>query len=389
MKRLCAAVGVLAVGCSPGLASASTALILGGAGRYADLTDEELANALGGYFAGYDHRVNVPFAGTDDFGESIDAAADSMYDAVYSTPGKKTIGGVSQTAPAIAEVLRRLENDADAPPPSELDAAMYGAPSPFFFRLSGVDYQPLPETPYNLLIVRAEYDGVADFPDNPFNLLAVVNAYMGYNQLHYQAAFTDISQVPEEYITKTENAKGGTTTTVLIPTKVLPVLKPFADAGMSDQTVAYLDKILRPLIDSAYDRPEGGAAEAEVSQSDRRSVAVAAEAVTDVDAVDDDSDQDDSNQDGAATDDAAIDDAAIDDGGGGKADAGKADESAPRAGKHAKPDDDTPGERESRQTTKKSAGNDVQRGKHARDDRDDKRAASDTDGKAAASDTAA
>ncbi len=207
---------------------------------------------------------------------------------------------------------------------------------------------------------------------------------MGYNQLHYQAAFTDISQVPEEYITKTENAKGGTTTTVLIPTKVLPVLKPFADAGMSDQTVAYLDKILRPLIDSAYDRPEGGAAEAEVSQSNRRSVAVAAEAVTVVDAVDDDSDQDDSNQDGAATDDAAIDD-----GGGGKADAGKADESAPRAGKHAKPDDDTPGERESRQTTKKSAGNDVQRGKHARDDRDDKRAASDTDGKAAASDTAA
>jgi hypothetical protein len=355
-------------------------LILGGAGRYADLTDEELANALGGYFADYDHRVNVPFAGTDDFGESIDAAADSMYDAVYSTPGRKTIGGVSQTAPAIAEVLRRLENDADAPPPSELDAAMYGAPSPFFFRLSGVDYQPLPETPYNLLIVTAEYDGVADFPDNPFNLLAVVNAYMGYNQLHYQAAFTDISQVPEEYITKTENAKGGTTTTVLIPTKVLPVLKPFADAGMSDETVAYLDKILRPLIDSAYDRPEGSAAEAEVSQSDRRSVAVVAEADTGLDADDDESDEDD-----AATDDAGED----------KADAGKADASVPRVGKHAKPDDNTSGDPETRQTSRQSAGDDVQRGKHAkdekddRDERDDKRAVSDSDGKAAASDAAA
>lgn len=376
MKRLCAAVGVLAVGCAPGLASASTALILGGAGRYADLTDEELANALGGYFADYDHRVNVPFAGTDDFGQSIDAAADSMYDAVYSTPGKKTIGGVSQTAPAIAEVLRRLENDADAPPPSDLDAAMYGAPSPFFFRLSGVDYQPLPETPYNLLIVKAEYDGVADFPDNPFNLLAVVNAYMGYNQLHYQAAFTDISQVPEEYITRVENSKGGTTTTVLIPTEVLPLLKPLADAGMSDETVAYLDNILRPLIDSAYHRPEAiETAEAEVSQQNQRSLAVVAEAETDGGGFG-------AEEDGADKDN-------VDD---------ETDESAPRVGKHAKADDDTAVARETRQTTKESADADAQRGKHAKhdnddrddnEDKDDKPAGNDSDGEAGASDAAA
>lgn len=347
MKRLCAAVGVLAVGCAPGIASASTALILGGAGRYADLTDEELADALGGYFADYDHRVNVPFAGTDDFGESIDAAADSMYDAVYSTPGKKTIGGVSQTAPAIAEVLRRLENDSDAPPPSELDAAMYGAPSPFFYRLSGVEYQPLPETAYNLLVVKAEYDGIADFPDNPFNLLAVVNAYMGYNQLHYPAAFTDISQVPKEYITTTTNSKGGTTTTVLIPTEVLPLLKPFADKGMSDETVAYLDKILRPLIDSAYNRPEGDTAELDVPQSDRRSLAAVAEVET-ADAAE-----------GSSGDATTEDDA---------------DEDTPRVGKHAKPDETTSDDDgEIRQTTKKSAGGDAQRGKHAKEDTGDER----------------
>lgn len=352
MKRLCAAVGVLAVGCAPGIASASTALILGGAGRYADLTDEELADALGGYFADYDHRVNVPFAGTDDFGESIDAAADSMYDAVYSTPGKKTIGGVSQTAPAIAEVLRRLENDSDAPPPTELDAAMYGAPSPFFYRLSGVEYQPLPETAYNLLVVKAEYDGIADFPDNPFNLLAVVNAYMGYNQLHYPAAFSDISQVPKEYITTTTNSKGGTTTTVLIPTEVLPLLKPFADKGMSDETVAYLDKILRPLIDSAYNRPEGDAAEADVPQSDRRNLAVVAEVET-ADAAEDDS------HDAAAEDDP--------------------DEDTPRVGKHAKPDDTTSDDQgEIRQTTKTSAGGDAQRGRHAKVDAGDERDEVDT-----------
>ncbi len=354
MKRLWAAVGVVAVGCSPGIASASTALILGGAGRYADLTDEELAEALGGYFADYDSRVNVPFAGTDDFGESIDAATDSMYDAVYSTPGKKTIGGVSQTAPAIAEVLRRLADDPDAPPPSELDAAMYGAPSPFFFHLSGVEYQPLPETPYNLLVVTAEYDGVADFPDNPFNLLAVVNAFMGYNQLHYPAAFTDISQVPQEYITTTTNSKGGTTTTVLIPTPVLPLLKPLADMGVSDETVAYLDKILRPLVDSAYHRPEPDAPHAEAAQADWRSTP----AVTEVDS---DGGRDSTIDSPTLTDDT---DAGED---------GEMDEDDAQGGKHAKDDEDDTAVTDDTADTSDTDG--AQRGKHAKADKD----ADDTD----------
>jgi hypothetical protein len=386
------------VGCAPGIASASTALIMGGAGRYADLTDEELADALGGYFADYDSRVNVSFAGTDDFGESIDAAADSMYDAVYSTPGKKTIGGVSQTAPAIAEVLRRLENDPDAPSPDELDAAMYGAPSPFFYRLSGVEYQPLPETPYNLLVVTAEYDGVADFPDNPFNLLAVVNAYMGYNQLHYQAAFSDISQVPEEYITTKTNSKGGTTTTILIPTRVLPLLKPLSDWGVSDDTVAYLDKILRPLVDSAYDRHRE-AAESEASESNLRSVSLVA-----------DEDTEDADQDDEATDTQSLshdtevkadadkpedkpeaeNSADADD----KAEVKKADTEAPSEGRHAKKDaveDDAPrGKHAKKDSVEDDKKDDAPRGKHAKDDKDGKSSADKSGGEnAGASDAAA
>ncbi|MDG4668749.1 PE-PPE domain-containing protein [Mycobacterium sp. 236(2023)] len=385
MKRLCAAVGVVAVGCAaPGIASASTALILGGAGRYADLTDEELADALGGYFADYDQRVNVPFAGTDDFGESIDAAADSMYEAVYSTPGKKTIGGVSQTAPAIAEVLRRLENDPDAPPPDELDAAMYGAPSPFFYRLSGVEYQPLPETPYNLLVVTAEYDGIADFPDNPFNLLAVVNAVMGYNQLHYPAAFTDISQVPEEYITTTTNSKGGTTTTVLIPTRVLPLLKPLSDVGVSDDAVAYLDKILRPLVDSAYHRPERQSAEPEAVESDRRTLSLVAqtesEAETEAESEDNASQSlsSDTEPDGEAAADADTTDD-VSTGRHAKKDA------APR-GKHAKADADDKADADADTEGKV----DTQRGKHAKADKDDNDDKDDSGSeKAGASDAAA
>ncbi|QZT65111.1 PE-PPE domain-containing protein [Mycolicibacterium austroafricanum] len=254
MKRLFVLFGVLVVGFSPGVANAATALIVGGKGRYAELTDEEMATAFGGYFAGYDDRISVPFPGSANFGYSVQVGADNLYDAVYATPGRKTIGGVSQGAPAVDEVLRRLMDDPDPPAPEELDAVMYAYPSPILFRYGGMEYRPLPETPYDILIVKAEYDGIADWPDNPANLLAVVNALMGAGQLHVPAAFTDLSDVPSEYITTTTNQKGGTTTSILIPTRILPLLKPLADKG-SDDAVRSLDSILRPIVDSAYDRP--------------------------------------------------------------------------------------------------------------------------------------
>lgn len=116
-------------------------------------------------------------------------------------------------------------------------------------------YQPLPVTQYDLKVVVAQYDGIADAPDNWLNLLAVANAYMGAKQFHTSAAFTsDLSQVPEQDITVVKNIAGGTTTTYVVPTAVLPLLKPLIDKGIPASEIEALDKFLRPIIDSAYVR---------------------------------------------------------------------------------------------------------------------------------------
>jgi hypothetical protein len=261
MNRLFVLVGAVVVAFSPGVANGATALLVGGKGNYAELSDEEMATAFGGYFADYT-RVNVPFPGLpDQFGYSIEVGADNLYEAVYSTPGPKTIGGVSEGAPTIDEVLRRLMNDINnptpgktPPSPSELNAMVYGYPNRLSFIFGGVEYQPFPVTPYAVVVVSAEYDGIADFPDNWFNLLAVVNAVMGAEQLHVAAAFTDVANVPTRYSIVT-NSLGGTTTTILIPTPLLPLLTPLAGWGFAPEFVAFMDSLLRPIIDSAYNRP--------------------------------------------------------------------------------------------------------------------------------------
>ncbi|AFM17374.1 PE-PPE domain-containing protein [Mycolicibacterium chubuense NBB4] len=263
MKRLCIFVGAMVLGVSPGVAQATngaTALLVGGKGGYAQLTEEEMSTAFGGYFADYDKRVGVPIPGTD-LRSAITVGADNLYADIYSTPGPKTIGGVSQGAPAIPVVLVRLMNDMNNPasahypgvPADQLNVAVYGFPSRRWFGF--VPYTPFPQTPYDVLIVFAQYDGIADFPNNPFNLLAVTNALMGADQLHVKDAYYDIRNLPTDY-TLVTNSLGGTTTTIMIPTPVLPLLQPMLDKGADPAKVAQLDALLRPMIDRAYKRPQ-------------------------------------------------------------------------------------------------------------------------------------
>ena len=271
MNRTFTVIGTAVLGLSSGLgfnpgvaAAASTALIVGGKGTYAHLTDEQIATAFGGYFANYDTRVSVDFPGSDNFKQSVQIGATNLYADVYAAyaadpNGYITIGGVSEGAPAATAVLQSLSNDLDnsppgvtVPDPQHLNAAVYGYPSKAL-RL-GTNFQPFPETPYDLLFVFAEYDGIADFPDNPFNLLADVNAALGADQLHVDGAFYDIRSKPTDY-TAVTNSLGGTTTTIMIPTPVLPLLEPMQKAGASPQTIAKLDSVLRPIIDNAYKRP--------------------------------------------------------------------------------------------------------------------------------------
>lgn len=255
MKRLVILLGLCLLAVSPATAQAATALLVGGAGKYHVLTDEEMATAMGGYFADYT-RVNVAFPGqVNRFKHSVDVGTENLYAAVYATPGPTTIGSVSAGSPVVYNVLRMLDQDPNPPSPTELDAAVYGGISPRWYRGTGVKYQPLPETQYNLKVVAAEYDGIADFPDNPFNGLAVMNAVMGGFLLHVPMAYYDISQVPADHITVSPpNSRGGVTTTILIPTPVLPLLQPMLDKGADPDKIAELDAKLRPIVDRAYKR---------------------------------------------------------------------------------------------------------------------------------------
>lgn len=276
MKRFVILLALSLLAISPATAHATTALLVGGAGKYHVLTDEDMATAMGGYFADYT-RVNVAFPGqVNRFKYSVDVGTANLYDAVYATAGPKTIGSVSAGSPVVYNVLRMLDQDPNPPAPEELNAAVYGGISARWYRGTGVRYQPPPETQYDLTVVKAEYDGIADWPDNPFNGLAAVNAVMGALLMHVPMAYYDISQVPADHITVSEpNSRGGVTTSILIPTPVLPLLQPMLKKGADPDRIAELDAKLRPIVDRAYTRNQTTAdttvaAEASDRQEPRR-----------------------------------------------------------------------------------------------------------------------
>ena len=274
MNRFVTVLGAVVLGCSPGYGffaqgnaeAAATALIVGGKDEYAHLTEEQMSAAFGGYFAGYDSRVSIDFPGSNDFTGSVEVGAANLYRDLYATyatdpDGFITIGGVSEGAPSVTAVLQRLAEDLENPPPGvtvpdpeHLNAAVYGYPSKAL--RAGTGFEPFPVTPYDLIFVFAEYDFIADFPDNPFNTLAVVNAVMGGVLLHVAGSEFPILSEPTEWVSVT-NTLGGTTTTIMIPATVLPLLAPLQNAGVSPEAIARLDARLRPRIDRAYRRPAG------------------------------------------------------------------------------------------------------------------------------------
>ncbi|KGI68241.1 hypothetical protein MJO55_13235 [Mycolicibacterium rufum] len=164
MNRFWIAVGAVllgaapAAGLCPGTAGAtSTALLVGGHGAHAQLTEEEMSTALGGYFARYDTRIGVPFVDTGDYSTKLAVSADALYAAVYDTTGFRTIGGVSEGAPAVSLVLNRLMYDRAhpetghvAPDPSEMNVAVYGYVSRMMFSAAAAAtclFPSLPTTP--------------------------------------------------------------------------------------------------------------------------------------------------------------------------------------------------------------------------------------------------
>lgn len=271
-----------------GLQLTTTVLAMGGLG-YETMDTDLMARVLGGKYANEEKLVGLPWPGemapwngTLTLEQSVAVGLENMDAAIRDTPGPKIVAGASGTTLVVDEEMRRLADDPNAPPADELSFVVLGdANRGVFKQLRGLtipflDYKVpgLPVTKYDVLVVAGEYDGIGDWPDRPWNLLAVVNALAGsgllqqivpqdivdklglegFGSVHYDAMFADLTQVPKKNISTTVNAAGGVTTTYLVPTNDLPILRPLKTLGVAQDIIDPLEKMLRPIVDSAYVR---------------------------------------------------------------------------------------------------------------------------------------
>ena len=113
--------------------------------------------------------------------------------------------------------------------------------------------RPPSDSAYDTVVVVGEYDVTADFPDRPWNLLALANGILGFDYTHGASSLSSPSEVPPQNIKVTTNAQGGTTTTYLWPSPVLPMLRPLTGV-LPESVIDAVNSVLKPIVDRAYSR---------------------------------------------------------------------------------------------------------------------------------------
>jgi hypothetical protein len=129
--------------------------------------------------------------------------------------------------------------------------------------LTGGATQAPPETPYNVTVIKLQYDGIASWPDRPWHLLADLNALVGamvyHGTDHYGLAAQQVinNEIPPENITTSVNSQGGVTTTYTVQQKpaLVHLLEPYFPKAVEE-----LDKVLTPIINLGYSEltPDAG-----------------------------------------------------------------------------------------------------------------------------------
>lgn len=256
-----------------------TVYVVGGAG-WETVPDDLMRQILAHRWDTPDNQfVNIEWPGyLGTLGNSVDEASDDLY-ALITDPANtehKIAIGVSASTMVMNEVMRRLAEDPnpDKPKPEDITFVIIGDGErglmPAVAALTGpelplVNYttKPVPVTPYDAIVVKGEYDGLADWPDRPWNLLASINAFVGspavegFGSIHWDSMWVDLddpSVIPPRNITVEVNAAGGTTTTYVVPTKELPILHPLREQGVPDSVLSALNTVLKPMVDAGYSR---------------------------------------------------------------------------------------------------------------------------------------
>lgn len=195
-----------------------------------------------------------PYIGLLNMGQSVAVGVPFLEQAIreaIATGEPVNVVGISAGSLVVDEVLRRLADDPTFDP-SQLTFMVIGDggrehTGDGYDPILGYTFAPLPDTPYNTVVVEGEYDGYVDFPDRPWNLLSVANAVVGGVFMHITSAYTDLDTVPAENIKVTYNSVGGKTTSYFIPAQHLPLVQllPF---------LAPFEEPLRAIVDAGYSR---------------------------------------------------------------------------------------------------------------------------------------
>lgn len=201
--------------------------------------------------------------------ESIAIGASMVIDALRATPGSSVIAGLSLGAMTADAAQHALDADPHRPAASQVSFIVSGDPSrvtplstgigsffPVGSRIPVLGWtaaRPPAESTYDTVVVVGEYEWAADFPDRPWNLLADINALIGFNYNHSEASLTNPADVPARNVVTTSNSAGATTTTYLIPSPEVPLLKPF-DKILAPAVITAANNVLKPMVDRGYSR---------------------------------------------------------------------------------------------------------------------------------------
>ncbi len=206
----------------------------------------------------------APFAN-----QSIAIGTDAVLAKLRAAEGPSVVSGLSLGAVTADAVQRALDADPNGPPADRVTFIVAADPSrvtplttaigtflPVGLRVPVLGWtvsRPAPESAYDTVVVVGEYDPIADFPDRPWNLLAVLNAVMSFNYVHSEASLSVPADIPAGNIVTQTNSTGATTTTYLVPTTELPLVKPFTGL-LPAPVIAAATAFLKPIVDRGYSR---------------------------------------------------------------------------------------------------------------------------------------
>lgn len=179
-----------------------------------------------------------------------DGGATALKNAIAGTDGQVIAFGYSEGASVAYNLIRRYQNDPDRPDPDRVRFVVIGNPESKYSGFPVEFYNPwgIPEdTPYQVTVITRQYDQFADWPtkiDSPGYLLAVANVLVA-GAVHGDYTGVDPDPDAPGNVSLTE----GNVTYVWVPTDTLPLV------SWTGSFAPALDNMVRPIVESAYDRP--------------------------------------------------------------------------------------------------------------------------------------